>query len=162
MEKIKWIEEYLDEALRLAKEEGHEPALRLLNRLLYEEPGYARLHYVIGLINFDFAENEAVAERHLKLAIQFDRSNAEAYLKLGYVLQSKEAFDEAIEVYLSGLEAKKPNRTELFFGAAEAYELKRRYRKAITHYRKALGHSTHLWNCRVIEESIKRCKRKSR
>lgn len=37
MEKIDWMEEYLEEGLRLAADEGHESALRLLEKLLYEE-----------------------------------------------------------------------------------------------------------------------------
>jgi hypothetical protein len=34
MEKITWMEEYLEEGLRLASEEGHQPALKLLEKLL--------------------------------------------------------------------------------------------------------------------------------
>jgi hypothetical protein len=57
MEKIKWIEEYLQHALELAWLEGHERALKLLDRLLYEEPGYGRLHNTLGIIYFQYAED---------------------------------------------------------------------------------------------------------
>lgn len=50
MEKIEWIEDCLRHALEVAWLEGHERALELLDRILYEEPGYSRLHHTLGVI----------------------------------------------------------------------------------------------------------------
>lgn len=162
MEKIKWIEEYLEEALRLAWDEGHEPALKLLNRLLFEEPGYARLHYVLGMIYFDQADDLKLAEKHLRLAIQFDPSYADPYWYLGRLLLHEEKLDEAIAVFRKGLKARKAKKSELLEETGKAYELKKKFRKAIRHYKKALSFSAELWNCKILEESINRCKRKKK
>jgi tetratricopeptide (TPR) repeat protein len=162
MEKIKWIEEYLEEALRLACDEGHEPALTLLDKLLYEEPGYGRLHNVLGKVYLYYAEEIASAEKHFRMAIRFDPTLADTYIHLGRLLCEEERHDEAIEVYTKGLNAKQASKSGLLFGAGKAYELKKKYKKAIAHYKDALSHSAELWNCMALEESIKRCKRKEK
>jgi tetratricopeptide (TPR) repeat protein len=110
VEKINWIEDYLEEAIRLSRDEGHETALRLLDKLLYEE----------------------------------------------------ERLDEAVKVYLKGTKAKQAPKSGLLEGAGKAYELKKKYNKAIEHYKNALSHSAELWECLVIENSITRCKRKQK
>ena len=162
MEKIKWLEEYLDEALRLVNDEGYEPALKLLDKLLYEEPGYGRLHNVFGNIYFYHADEIGLAEKHFRMAIKFDPDFADPYVHLGTLLCEDERHDEAIEIYRMGLKAKQAYKAGLLSGAGKAYELKKKYNKAIAHYKDALSHSAELWNCRVLEESIKRCKRKQK
>jgi len=162
MEKIKWIEEYINEANNFISMGEYEQALKVLNKILYEEPGYARLHYTLGCIYYYEADEIKKREQHLKLAIHFDKDYADSYVDLGKLLSKEERLDEAIKVYLKGVKAKQANKTRLLSGAGNAYELKRNYAKAIRHYRKALRHSAELWNCIVLEESIKRCKRKNK
>jgi tetratricopeptide (TPR) repeat protein len=162
MEKIKWIEEYMEQALEIAWMEGHERALKLLDKLLYEEPGYGRLHNTLGIIYMKYADEVTQAEMHFRLAIQFNPEFAEPYSNLAQVLQQAERHDELIEVCLKGLNAKKANKALLLENVGNSWELKRKYRKAIKSYRDALSHSAELWNCKVLEESIKRCKRKQK
>lgn len=160
MEKITWIEEYLEEALRLAWEEGYEPALKLLDRLLFEEPGYGRLHHTLGIIYFNYADDMKKAEQHFRLAIRFDEKFADPYWYLGKVLADDERFDDAIAIYKKGLKAKRAQKSYLLSEVGKACELQKKYKKAIQYYQKAMGYSAELWNCRVLEESIKRCKKK--
>ena len=160
MEKIEWIEEYLDEAMRLACDEGHEPALKLLTKLLFEEPGYGRLHFILGKVYFFYAEDVIKAERHFRLAINFDAEFADTYLYLGDLLSDDERYIDAVDVYLQGLKAKRAFKTELYNGAARSYELMKRYKKAISHYRDALSHSAETYRCLLLEASIRRCERK--
>jgi predicted Zn-dependent protease len=162
MEKIGWIEEYLEEALRLADDEGHEPALKLLDKLLFEEPGYSRLHNTIGSIYFYHAENIPAAELHLRMAIRFDEKFADPYWHLGSLLYQEERLDDAIRIFKKGLTAKQARKSSLLHYAGKAYELKQKYSKAIEYYHDALRHSAELWDCVVIQNSIKRCKRKQR
>lgn len=162
MEKIKWMEEYLEEGLRLAAEEGYEPALRLLVKLLYDEPGYARLHHALGIVYFCYADKPEQAEQHLRLAIQFDEKFAEPYWYLGKLLSDDDRLDEAIEIYQHGLKAKRAQKAELLRETGRAYELKRNFKKAIRHYKKALGYSAELKSCFAIEQGIERCKRKQK
>jgi tetratricopeptide (TPR) repeat protein len=162
MEKIKWIEEYLEQSLEIAWMEGHERALKLLDRLLYEEPGYGRLHNTLGIIYLKYADELKLAEGHFRMAIRFNPELADSYSNLMEVLKQDERHDEMIEVCLKGLKAKKANKALLLENVGNGWELKHKYRKAIKSYRDALSHSTELWNCKVLEESIKRCKRKQR
>jgi len=78
------------------------------------------------------------------------------------VLQQDERHDEVIEICLKGLRAKKANKALLLENVGNGWELKRKYRKAIKSHRDALSHSAELWSCKMLEESIKRCKRKQR
>jgi tetratricopeptide (TPR) repeat protein len=160
MERIEWIEEYLDEAMRLACDEGHEPALALLGRLLFEEPGYARLHFTLGKVYLYYVEEVVKAERHFRLAIHFDREFPDTYLYLGNLLFDDERYNEAVVVYLQGLNAKRAYKTELYNGAGRSYELMKKYKKAISHYKDALSSSAETYSCLLLENSIRRCERK--
>ena len=152
----------MEQALEIAWMEGHERALKLLDKLLYEEPGYGRLHNTLGIIYLKYADELNKAETHFRMAIQFNPEFAEPYSNLAYLLQQDERHDEMIEICLKGLNAKKANRALLLENVGNGWELKHKYRKAIKSYRDALSHSAELWNCKVLEESIKRCKRKQR
>ncbi len=161
-EKIKWIEEYLEQALEIAWMEGSERALKLLDKLLYEEPGYGRLHYTLGVIYLRHADEPKEAEQHLRMAIRFNPELAETYTLLAEVLQQDERHDETIDLCTKGLKVKKANKSQLHENVGNAWELKQKYGKAIKSYRQALRHSAELWNCKVLEESIKRCKGKQK
>lgn len=113
MEKIKWIEEYLEQALEVAWMEGHERAINLLDKLLYEEPGYGRLHYTLGVIYFRYADETKLAETHLRLAVQFCPEYAESYNVLAEVLKQDERHDETIDVCQLGLKAEKADKSLL-------------------------------------------------
>lgn len=162
MEKIRWIEEYLEEGLRLAAEEGYESSLKLLKKLLYDEPGYARLHHALGIVYFCYADKPEQAEQHLRLAIQFDAKYAEPYWYLGKLLSDDERLDEAIGVYQQGMKAKRAQKAELLSETGRAFELKKNFKKAIRHYRKALEYSAESRSCFALEQSIERCKRKQK
>jgi tetratricopeptide (TPR) repeat protein len=121
MKKIIWIEDYLEAALRLAWQEGHEPALQLLNLLLGDEPGYARLHHTFGIVYYRYADDQRKAEQHFRLAILFDNLLVDSYWHLGKLLADNERWDEALEIYQKGMIAKK---RQPFTGADKAHEQK--------------------------------------
>lgn len=160
--KIQWIEEYLTYTMEVVWLEGHERALKLLDRILYEEPGYSRLHNTLGIIYFKHADDVTKAEQHFRWAIQFNPDFAEPYTYLTEVFKQDERHDETIEMCKRGLKSEKANKSFLFESLGNAWELKRNYRKAIKSYRKALNHSAELWDCKVLETSIERCKRKQK
>lgn len=162
MEKIEWVEEYLAAAIKLAYDEGHEPALKLLHNVLMEEPGYGRLHNTMGVIYCYEADNAAHAELHFKLAIKFDPGFADPYWHLGNLLYDDDRLDEAIKVFRKGLKARQAKKSQLLHFTGKAYELKKKYGRALEYYKDALGNSAETWDCLLIENSIKRCKRKQR
>jgi tetratricopeptide (TPR) repeat protein len=161
-EKIQWIEEYLNYTMEVVWLEGYERALKLLDKILYEEPGYSRLHNALGIIYFKHADNLKKAEQHFRWAIQFNPNFADPYNYLTEVLKQDERHDETIKVCKRGLKSEKANKPFLLESLGNAWELKQNYRKAIKSYRKALRHSAELWNCRVLEISIERCKMKQK
>ncbi|HWA34169.1 MAG TPA: hypothetical protein VG737_08575, partial [Cyclobacteriaceae bacterium] len=126
------------------------------------EPGYSRLHNTIGSIYFYNADNIPAAELHFTMAIRFDGKFADPYWHLGNLLYQEERLDDAIRIFKKGLKARQARKSNLLHYAGKAYELKKKYTKAIRCYHDALGHSAELWDCLVIENSIKRCKRKQR
>lgn len=161
-DKIQWIEEYLKYVMEVVWLEGYERALKLLDRILHEEPGYGRLHNTLGIIYFKHADDLKKAEQHFRWAIQFNPNFAEPYNHLAEVLKQDERHDETIQVCKRGLKAEKTDKSFLHESLGNAWELKHNYRKAIKSYRKALNTSAELWNCKVLEISIKRCKKKQK
>lgn len=161
-DKIQWIEEYLNYVMEVVWLEGSERALELLNRILYEEPGYSRLHNVLGIIYFKHADDLKKAELHFRWAIQFNPNFADPYNYLAEVLKQDERHDDVIQLCKKGLKAEKTNKSFLLENLGNAWELKHNYRKAIKSYKKALSHSAELWSCRILEMSIERCKKKQK
>jgi tetratricopeptide (TPR) repeat protein len=102
------------------------------------------------------------AEVHFQMAIKFSPEFADSYNWLACLLMEEERHDEMIAISLKGLKAKRANKALLLENVGTGFELKKKYRKAIKSYRDALSHSAGLWSCKVLEESIKRCKRKQR
>lgn len=162
MDKIEWIEDCLRHALEVAWLEGYERALKLLEGILYEEPGYSRLHHTLGVIYLHYADDTKTAEGHFRMAILFDPEFADPYWYLGELLREEDRLDEAIGIYLKGVEARRSRKSDLLAGAGQAYELKKKYGKAIRHYKEALSHSAESSACRALEASIKRCRRKKK
>src|SRR5690349_3579830 len=161
-ERIQWLDEYLAKALEIAWQEGHTRAVQLLSHLLFEEPGYGRLHNTLGIIYYRYADEPTLAEMHFRWAIHFDPELSEPYALLTDLLKTDERHDETLQICEQGLRVKRTNKSLLHESAGNAWELKGKFRKAIRSYRKALGCSTELWNCRVLEANIDRCKRKQR
>ena len=159
MEKITWIEEYLEEALRLAWDEGHEPALKLLGRLLYEEPGYGTLHNHLGWAYLYYTADTAKAELHLTMAMKFDAEYAPPYLHMGNLCIRTGRHTEALKYLEAGLGKNSANKVALLENIAQVYELKRDYGKAINYYKEALA-STVGFETAQLSEGIKRCRKK--
>lgn len=160
MEKIKWIEEAIDRATQAACTDGYERALEWLTPLLFDEPGYGRLHLALADLYYRYADEPKPAEKHYRMAIYFDPSLSGAYDGLVAILKEESRHEETIRLCESGLKARKANKADLQRMLGQAWELKRKYRRAIRHYRKALRHSAELYRCLTLEECINRCKRK--
>jgi tetratricopeptide (TPR) repeat protein len=158
--RILWLDEYLAKALDIVVQDGYEQAVKLLNNLLYDEPGYGRLHSTLGIIYYKYAEHSWLAERHLRWAIRFDPQLSEPYALLADLLRQDDRHDETIEVCLRGLKVKRTNKSLLHESIGNAWELKGKYRKAIRSYRKAILQSTENWTCRLLETGIERCRMK--
>ena len=162
MDNIKWIDDAIERAKDAVWLDGHERALEWLRPLLFDEPGYGRLHLALAEILHQHADDLKTAEGHYRMAIRFDPKLVLAYQGLSDILSDDERHTEAIRICKDGLRHCKSNRSILMTNIGRSWELRQRYRKAIRHYRRALRQSAQLWDCKVLEESIMRCKRKQR
>jgi tetratricopeptide (TPR) repeat protein len=160
MTRIKWIEKYLTEAEQLIYNDQVEQALKILNNLLHQEPGYGRLHNHLGWAYLYYSDEVRLAELHLKMAIQFDESYAAPYLHLGSLYIREERFSEALTYLQHGLSKPKSNRVALLQSLGCVHELRGEWRKAIAAYKKAMLASIQEHEVTDLEAGIKRCLRK--
>lgn len=159
MMRIEWIEKYLQEAEKLIYENNIEEGFRIMNNLLYDEPGYGSLHNHLGWAYMYYSDADARAELHLKMAIKFNPSFVASYQHLGTLLIRLGRYDEALEYLEKGIAQYNANRTAFLEKIATVYELKKDYSKAIRKYKEALA-STAGFDAATYVEAIKRCRKK--
>lgn len=157
--RLEWMEKYMADAEKLIYENKVEEGLRLLDGLLYEEPGYGSLHNHLGWAYFYYTPETERAEMHLKMAIRFAPDYAPPYQHLGTLYLRMDRYAEALEYFERGVTKHQANRTAFLDGIGQVYELKREYRKAIKAYKEALA-STVGFESINLGESIKRCQKK--
>ncbi len=157
--RIEWIEKDLNEAERLICNDAVDDGLKLLHDLLYAEPGYGSLHNHLGWAYLYYTHDTKRAERHLKLAIRFDPGFAPPFQHLGDLYIRVGRYQDAVDILLQGLPVAGANRLAIIEYLAQAYELKRDYRRAIATYREALASSVGQ-NANTYSQSIWRCRKK--
>ena len=148
MNTIEWIEKHMATAEQLIYDNQVEQGLKVLDNLLYEEPGYGSLHNHIGWAYMYYTPDAAKAELHLKLSIRFDAAFAPAYLHLG-VLYNR-----------LGLTKPNANKYALMSNIAQAYELRGALGAAIKAYKEAMVTSVAEHEVSYLMEGVKRCRRK--
>ena len=107
MKGITSINNFIEEGLRLAWDEGPEPALQLLNTLMQKEPCHARLHHALGIIHSSCTGNRMTAEQYFRKAIQLDPLFVYPYWHLSKMLAEDERFDDALKIFQCGMDEKK-------------------------------------------------------
>jgi predicted Zn-dependent protease len=158
--KLEWIEQYLKEAEQLIYANEVDRGLNLLNELLYDEPGYARLHNHLGWAYTYYTGDSARAELHLQMAIKFQSDFFAPYLHLGQLLIRLGRTAEALEYLEAGLKKPEANVVALWELIGRAYELKTEYRNAIAAYKNAVVASMADHELNTLNEGIKRCRKK--
>ena len=150
----------MKEAEQLIAGEQVEKGLRILNDLLYEEPGYASLHNHIGWAHLYYTSNFQQAEVHLKVATRLHPELAPPYLHLGTLYLRTVQYEKALEVVAKGLERQGSNRAGLLEVAGQVYEMQHEFGKAIKAYRQATLASMNTFEMNNLSEGIKRCRKK--
>lgn len=157
---LEWIEKYMTEAEQLIYNNNVDGGLDLLNSLLYEEPGYGRLHNHLGWAYTYYTQDVARAELHLQMAIKFQPAYPAPYLHMGQLLIRQGRYGEAIEYLNAGLAKPECNKFAFLELLGRAYELTAEYRQAIGVYRKAIVASMAEHELNTLTQGIKRCRRK--
>lgn len=160
MTQIDWMEKYMAHAEQLICDNRVDDGLKLLNSMLYEEPGYGSLHNHIGWAYLYYTTEDGRAELHLKMAIHFDEAFAAPYLHLGVLYIRLGRYHDAIVKLQEGLTKNGANRTALLQNLGYAYELKGKWRKAIKAYKGAMMTSVAEHEVSSLVAGIKRCRRK--
>ena len=157
--RLEWIEKYMKDAEILIYENQIDAGLKVLDGLLYEEPGYGSLHNHIGWAYMYYTPYAEKAEEHLKWAIKFAPDYPAPYLHLGALYIRLGRYDEAISILEKGVKVPGANRLAIYECIGQAYELKRDYAKAVRAYKEALV-STAGTDTYNVTEGIKRCRKK--
>lgn len=157
--RIEWIEQYLAEAEQLIATNHVERGLKLMNELLYDEPGYGYLHNHLGWAYLYYTQDTARAELHLMMAVKFNEEYPAPYLHLGTLYIRMGRYTDALAYLERGLTKPNANRQVFFQSIAQAYEMKREFGKAIQAYKEALTHSVG-YESDTLMQSIKRCRKK--
>ena len=157
--RIEWIEQYLAEAEQLIIANNVDRGLKLMNELLYDEPGYGYLHNHLGWAYLYYTSDTERAELHLKMAVKFNEEYAAPYLHLGTLYIRMGRYADALNYLNRGLNKPNANRQVFFQSIAQAYEMKREFGKAIQAYKEALTHSLG-YESETLMQSIKRCRKK--
>jgi len=158
--KIEWIEIELTNLEQMIVSDQVGAGLAALNNLLYDEPGYARLHNHLGWAYANYTENEERAELHLKMAIRFEESYEPPYLHLASLYIRQGRYGDAMDCSEDGLVKCKSRRVSLLQYLASACELRKDWGKAIKAYKDALMESVAENESSGLHAGIKRCRRK--
>ncbi len=157
--RIEWIEQYLAEAEQLITTNHVDRGLKLMNELLYDEPGYGYLHNHLGWAYLYYTNDTDRAELHLMMAVKFNEEYPAPYLHLGTLYLRMGRYTAALTYLERGVTKPNANRQVFFQSIAQAYEMKREFGKAIHAYKEALAHSLG-YESDTLMQSIKRCRKK--
>jgi tetratricopeptide (TPR) repeat protein len=158
--KLNWIEKYLANAESMIIDDRIDEGLALLNNLLYDEPGYGSLHNHLGWAYLYYTEDATRAELHLKMAVKFDETYVPPYLHISTLYIRQARYSDAIAYSEAGLAKANGNHVGLLQNLAQAYEMRKDWRKAIRAYKKALSASVIDYEVSSLMAGVKRCRRK--
>jgi tetratricopeptide (TPR) repeat protein len=111
-------------------------AIARVEAQLGKQPNNSNYHYILGSLlaeKRDFAGSEA----ELKRAIDLDKNNVAALLKLGQVEVARGSVDQAIATYQASAQTN-PNDVRFYILTGELFESKKDWDKAKEMYQKAL------------------------
>lgn len=111
-------------------------AIARVQAQLGKQPDNSNFHYILGSLLID-KKDFAGSESELKRAIDLDKSNVNALLKLGQVEVALGAVDQAIATYQASAK-NNPGDIRFYILTGELYEAKRDWDKAKDMYQKAL------------------------
>ncbi len=157
--KLEWMDPYLVNAEQMMYNNQVNEGLELMNRLLYEEPGYGTLHNHLGWAYLYYTTDTAKAELHLNMAMKFDAEYAPPYLHMGNLCIRNDRYTEALQYLEIGVNKNSANKVAFLEQIAHVYELRKEFSKAIRYYKEALT-STIGFETAQLSEGIKRCQKK--
>jgi len=160
MYKTSEIEDLFLEAEKAFDEGNHREGKRLLTEILTEEPSFGRAHNHLGWLYKTKYQDYKLAERHYKLAINFEPEYPATYLNYAFLLRDLYRLDEMEELLNKALKVETINKCGIYDEFGSLYELRCDYNKAIKNYRMAIRYCLNDGILEDLKKHIKRCKKK--
>ncbi|MGQ4876919.1 MAG: tetratricopeptide repeat protein [Promethearchaeia archaeon] len=140
------IEELIEKAENLKKEEKYEDSIKILEDLLKEHPNSDEIVKKLietlfeygGYLNDSFIMEYKKAKSCFEKILELEPNNYRAHYNLGIALFNLENFDGALKSYYKALEIK-PDYKFCLYNIGLVFEAKADLNKALEYYQKALN-----------------------
>lgn len=153
-------ESHMEYLIQLARDamydDRFDEALNLLESGLLEEPGYPKLHAVMGDLYSLHLDNPELAERHYLLTIKFDPKYWEAYVDLADLYQEHQKYEGIKKIMHQATQVKELDKAEAFERIGIAEERQGRYTEAIDFFKRSLLESVDNDSTQELKKHIKR------
>lgn len=113
-------------------------ALAAVNAQLTKSPNNSNFYDLLGTALFDSKKDMKGAEAALRKAIELDKNNSDALVKLGKVQVAEGATDQALATYQQSIKDN-PREVSFYILAGELFESKNRWDDAKSMYQQALN-----------------------
>ncbi len=157
------IDELLEQANNLEKNQKFEEALRILNDLSLADPEnqtislkVSELLFSYGIyLNDEFVTEYDKAIECFKKLVDLDQSSYRALYNLGLAHYNKGDYTEALKMFNAAIDLK-PNYKYCLYNIGLTYETMKQYKKALSFYKKALEVDENFRYALHAKEQIKR------
>src|SRR5207244_865759 len=111
-------------------------AVMVAKEQMAKVPDSSAFHDLLGTVLFDNVKDLPSAEAEFKKAVELDKTNADALLKLGQVQTAAGTPDRALATYQRAIKDN-PRDLRFYIVAGQLYEAKRDWSSAQANYQKA-------------------------
>ena len=119
-------------------EKQPEKAIAAANAQIAKSPGNSNFYDLLGTAQFEGKKDLKAAEASLRKAVDLDKTNSDALVKLGKVQIAEGSTDEALATYMQSIKDN-PREITLYVLAGELYEAKNNWDGAKSMYQQALN-----------------------
>jgi tetratricopeptide (TPR) repeat protein len=116
----------------------YDKAIAAANVQIAKSPNNSSFYEQLGTLLYDGKKDLKGAEAALRKAIEIDRNNSEALLKLGKLLAEEGNIDEALATFQQSIKDN-PREVSFYVLSGELYEKKKDWEKAKAMYQQALS-----------------------
>lgn len=159
---MKLHDESIEQVIALAEDaimEGDcQNGKRMLENVLYDEPGYAKVHATLAWMYRFYQTDEKQAIRFYELALFFEPDNSDHFENLADFYLDKRMFERLERLLLRGLNQDEMAKEFIFENLGRIREKEGRFAEAISFYRKALVHCMDNDEMQELKQTIKRTK----
>ncbi len=113
-------------------------ALAAANQQIAKSPNNSSFYDLLGTVLFESKKDTKGAEAALRKAVELDKNNSNALVKLGKVQIAEGASDQALATYLQSIKDN-PREVTFYILAGELYEAKSQWDQAKAMYQQALN-----------------------